>query len=222
MNVKHPGYIIGYTVIVSTLFGLLLSAVSAVTENQIDLNRKAKLNREVLNALGFGVPEGATSKDVDRIFSRHVEVKDLVLEGRQTPYRVYIAFEERGEGAKPTGYAFHIGGQGFWAPIHGILAVDSDLETIRGISFYQDEETPGLGHEINQPWFKDAFKGKTYRNAAGEIEILLTPQGKADKGPNEVDAITGASETSKAVQKFLAENLAAFQQARTTLGDGVG
>jgi Na+-transporting NADH:ubiquinone oxidoreductase subunit C len=217
MNVKHPGYVLGYTVLVSAAFGVLLSAFSALTERKIELNKKAKLNREVLRALAFEIPESASSEEVENFFGKHIEVRELNLPGRSTPYKVYVGFDNRAEQTNPVGYGFHIGGQGFWAPIHGIMALDPDLETIRGISFYQDDETPGLGHEINAEWFKDAFKGKKYRNPAGEIDILLTPRDKPDKVENEVDAITGASETSRAVQKFLNENLTTFQKAAEML-----
>jgi len=222
VNVKAPGYVIGYTVLVSICFGLVLSGFSAVTERQIELNKKAKLNREVLRAFGFEVPEDAASKDIESLFDRHIEVRKLDLEGRLTPYIVYVGYEDRKTSQVPVGYGFHIGGQGFWAPIYGIMAVESDMETIRGISFYQDDETPGLGHEINQPWFKEAFEGRKYRNDAGKIEILLTPRDTETKADNEVDAITGASETSRAVQKFLAENLTTFQKARERLKEKVG
>lgn len=217
MNVKNPGYIVGYTVLVSIGFGLLLSGFSALTARKIELNKKAKLNREVLRSLGFEVPEGASSEKVEELFAKHIEVREFDLPGRATPYEVFLGFEDKQPSAEPIGYAFHIGGQGFWAPIYGIMAVDPDLETIRGISFYQDDETPGLGHEINQDWFKEQFKGKKYRNQSGEIGILLTRRGLPDKAQNEVDAITGASETSRAVQKFLVDNLTTFQKAAEML-----
>jgi len=224
MNVKHPGYVLGYTIIVSALFGLLLSVVSALTAYRIGLNREAKLNREVLSALQI-VPEEEMKKmgpeEVDQFFQKHIDKRTLNLPDGPASYIVYVAYEEKKPGAEPIGYAIQIGGQGFWAPIHGILALEADMETIRGIAFYSDEETPGLGHEINSDWFRNAFKGKKYRNASGEIQMIFTPQGKPDKADNEVDSITGASETTKAVRKFLAANLATFQKARPLLEQGV-
>ena len=221
MNVKHPGYVLGYTIIVSALFGLLLSAVSAWTAKRIDLNREAKLNREVLSALQIDLPENAGAHEVDQFFNKHIDERTLNIPGGPAEYQVYVAYKEKEPGAKPIGYAIQIGGQGFWGPIKGILALDADMETIRGIAFYSDEETPGLGHEINSPWFRNAFKGKKYRDASGEIGLLFTPRDKPDKADNEVDSITGASETTKAVRRFLAANLATFQKARPLLEQGV-
>ena len=37
--------------------------------------------------------------------------------------------------------------------MYGYLSIDSDLETVAGISFYKHGETPGLGAEIVKSWF---------------------------------------------------------------------
>jgi Na+-transporting NADH:ubiquinone oxidoreductase subunit C len=219
MNVKDSKYVIGYTIVVSMIFGVVLSGFSAFTDKRIELNRRAKKEGEILRALQFEVPETATSEEIAKLYDQHIEKKEVAIEGRLDAFNIYMAYEDAETKTGPVGYAFDIGGQGFWAPIYGVMALNQDHETIRGISFYQDDETPGLGHEINQKWFKEQFEGKHYRNEKGEIEILLTTPGTTN-GDNEVDAITGASETSRAVQKFLKKNISDFQVAWKKLQEG--
>ena len=51
-------------------------------------------------------------------------------------------------------------GSGLWGPIWGFIALESDCNTIFGASFDHKSETPGLGAEIRESFFEDAFIGK--------------------------------------------------------------
>src|SRR5690606_9011452 len=53
-----------------------------------------------------------------------------------------------------------IEGKGLWSTMYGFLALDSDLKTIRGLTFYQHGETPGLGGEIDNPRWKSVWVGR--------------------------------------------------------------
>ena len=64
-------------------------------------------------------------------------------------------------------------GSGVWGPIEGVLALEPDMQTIRGVRFYKQEETPGLGGEIASDWFQAQFKGKTLVSAAGDPLQML-------------------------------------------------
>lgn len=88
-------------------------------------------------------------------------------------------------------------GAGLWGAIWGYVALDSDLKTIVGAYFDHASETPGLGAKIkDDPSFRAEFEGKQidYKDAAA-FEVV---KGGADPDDvNAVDAITGASITSK-------------------------
>src|SRR5690606_12927301 len=38
-----------------------------------------------------------------------------------------------------------VNGKGLWSTLYGYLALQSDLQTIQGVTFYEHAETPGLG-----------------------------------------------------------------------------
>ncbi len=93
-------------------------------------------------------------------------------------------------------------GQGLWGPIRGFLALDPDMKTVRGITFYEQEETPGLGGEIASSWFREQFKGKSIASSEGKPGIHIRRGGGAS-GANEVDAITGATMTCNKLEAII-------------------
>ncbi|HAK96672.1 MAG TPA: hypothetical protein DCM87_17185, partial [Planctomycetes bacterium] len=201
--------------------------VNQLTAAKIKANRQAVMYREIMRALGYVLRDDATSGEVLARFNAAVTAREYARAPGGPALVVWEGREETGvpgEGAAPRGkvigYAFRVGGVGFWGPIEGVLALEPDLATVRGISFFKDEETPGLGHEINTDWFRDAFKGTKLRNAEGAVGFEFTARGKEPKAPNEVDAITGATETTNSVRAFLARNIEAFLEAARTHGIG--
>lgn len=85
-------------------------------------------------------------------------------------------------------------GKGLWGPIWGYLAVAPDGKTIIGANFDHKSETPGLGGEITKKKFQNQFAGKQFISNGKLIHI-------------EVDAITGATKTSKGVDEMINETM---------------
>jgi Na+-transporting NADH:ubiquinone oxidoreductase subunit C len=93
------------------------------------------------------------------------------------------------------------------------MAVEPDLKTIRGLSFYEQSETPGLGAEITKEWFEKQFEGLVIPDKAGrDARLVGLVRPEAEAGPHEVHGITGATGTSNAVERLLNNTLRAFQQ----------
>ncbi|MEM1305395.1 MAG: NADH:ubiquinone reductase (Na(+)-transporting) subunit C, partial [Planctomycetota bacterium] len=49
------------------------------------------------------------------------------------------------EGGQTQGFIFPIYGKGLWSTLYGFIALEADGQTVRGITFYEHAETPGLG-----------------------------------------------------------------------------
>ena len=101
-----------------------------------------------------------------------------------------------------TMYAFPISGKGLWSMLYGYLALEADLETIAGISFYKHGETPGLGAEIEKDWFLTQFAGKKLYTGGEPAEFVVAKPGYA-AGDSAVDGISGATLTGKGVEILL-------------------
>lgn len=96
-------------------------------------------------------------------------------------------------------------GYGLWSTLYGFVALESDLNTIAGLGFYEHGETPGLGGEVDNPRWKSLWPGKqVYRD--GEVAISVI-KGSVDRNsPNadwQVDGLSGASLTTKGVNNLV-------------------
>jgi Na+-transporting NADH:ubiquinone oxidoreductase subunit C len=103
-------------------------------------------------------------------------------------------------------------GKGLWSTLYGFLALDADMNTIEGITFYQHGETMGLGGEVDNPNWKALWKERKALNDQGDVEIAVIKgrAGPAAEDPHEIDGLSGATMTSKGVsnlvQFWLGEN----------------
>lgn len=96
-------------------------------------------------------------------------------------------------------YVFLLWGNGLWSTMYGYLALETDLQTVKGITFYQHGETPGLGGEIDNPVWQARWIGKKVYNEAGQAALTVTKGGQAKDLNHQVDGISGATITSVAV-----------------------
>jgi Na+-transporting NADH:ubiquinone oxidoreductase subunit C len=121
---------------------------------------------------------------------------------------VFIAILEGGDSA----YIVPLRGKGLWGPIWGYISFKTDMNTVFGTTFDHKGETPGLGAEINQPWFKKPFIGKQIFTDDGKLVSITVVKGGAKPGDiHGVDAISGGTITSKGVQKMLLDNLTNYE-----------
>ncbi len=94
-------------------------------------------------------------------------------------------------------------GAGLWGPIWGYLAFDEDMNTVEGAVFDHKSETPGLGAEISQPKFYSQFHGKQIYDGSEMVSISVVKGGARDDDANGVDAISGGTITSRALEKTI-------------------
>jgi Na+-transporting NADH:ubiquinone oxidoreductase subunit C len=112
-------------------------------------------------------------------------------------------------------------GKGLWGPIWGYVSFNREdsaasgmphINTIYGVMFDHKGETPGLGAEINQPWFQFPFRGKKVFDESGKFVSIEVVKGGADpSSPHQVDAISGGTITSKGLQAMLDSCLRSYQ-----------
>lgn len=152
------------------------------------------------------------------------ELPNLRLEESRKPNKAerieYTTFYTRshveGGERRVDSYCIPIEGLGLWGMIYGFLALESDLETVRGITFYQHKETPGLGGEIDKEWWQDQWPGKRVVDADGKLVGVTVKKGKVDptvavEKERYVDGLSGATITSNGVTNFVRDDLEAYQ-----------
>ena len=108
-------------------------------------------------------------------------------------------------------YVIPMYGAGLWGPIWGYVAVDADGNTVYGANFSHESETPGLGARIAEQPFQDEFKGKhLYAGGAFKSVAVMKKGQKTPSGGEQVDALSGATITSRGVSTMLNDCLAPY------------
>jgi Na+-transporting NADH:ubiquinone oxidoreductase subunit C len=191
-----------YMFLISLFFTSLVSAVKSLNEKTIASNQALKFQRIILKVLDIASEKHLSDDQISRLFEERV--KDIRVEERT----LYIGYRE--DGQTILGYAFPVGGPGFWGPIQGMVAVNPDATKVLGIAFYKHMETPGLGGRITEDWFSSQFNGLRLFPIKGDRKIFYLKPAGTTGAPNELDAITGATNTSSAVEAFLNDELDYF------------
>jgi len=190
-----------YTIVYAGLLGLIcataLTAVNALTKEAYENNKKAKKAREIMKVLDVPFDANTSAEQIVEIQKQKVkeDADRATLYGVEKVYSSDHATEGRL-------WAIEFGGEGMWKPIKGLLCLKADMKTIYRITFYEQEETPGLGAKIADAPFQDGFRGKAIYDSSGNPGVRLQRAGTTSQD-NEIDAITGASITSAKVQDML-------------------
>ncbi|MGB5326276.1 MAG: Na(+)-translocating NADH-quinone reductase subunit C [Pseudomonadales bacterium] len=149
------------------------------------------------------------AKDPDRSVKLDSEQDIAKIQRRENQSLVYIVEGDNGAIDK---LILPVHGYGLWSTLYGFVALESDLNTVAGLGFYDHGETPGLGGEVDNPRWKAMWPGKkVYRDS--KVEIALKKGAVAPGEPNasyRVDGLSGATLTSRGVtnlvQFWLGEN----------------
>ena len=135
--------------------------------------------------------------------------KDVASIRRIARYQVIYLVKEKDEAGeeKIKKLIMPVKGYGLWSTLYGYIALDVDLNTVRGLTFYEHAETPGLGGEVDNPRWKSQWNGKLVYEASGNIKLKVI-KGKVDTSkPNakyEVDGLAGATITANGVTDLVA------------------
>lgn len=117
-----------------------------------------------------------------------------------------VLYEGIGKKGDIIGYAFKAKGYGYQGVIEIIAGIDAELKELRGMEVVESSETPGLGAEITKEPFKKQFRGLSVLPAVTFTKDKVTKN-------NEIQAITGATISTKAVAEILNKEIARIRQA---------
>ncbi|MEM6463241.1 MAG: Na(+)-translocating NADH-quinone reductase subunit C [Pseudomonadota bacterium] len=121
--------------------------------------------------------------------------------GRQSKYRtIYLLRTDAGAIDKVV---LPVHGYGLWSTLYGFIALESNGNDIFGLQFYEHAETPGLGGEIDNPRWKALWSGKKLRDDSGDLQITVDKNPPSAGIEYHVDAIAGATLTSRGVDNLV-------------------
>lgn len=170
---------------VSTASALMLAAVNAASKDVIIQNRERAFKEALISVLEIR----DDSKTIESLYEAKIK------ERKVKTGKIYLSME--GESAK--GAAFKLTGPGFWGPISVMVGVTLPDYKISGFEILEQGETPGLGARIEEAEFRKQFLAK-------KLDEVIIIKVKGEKpGSNDVSAITGATITSKSLEKIINE-----------------
>ncbi len=191
---------VAYMFLMTALFSSIVIGLTQLTRNQVQANETLALERAILSVLPGMLDQHKAMSNSEA----HLLFSEKVLAPDESSAGAYVLADN----GKIIAYALPIRGQGFWAPIRGIIGIAADRTTITGLAIYQQNETPGLGAEISKPEFTGPFKGKII--AAGDKPLAIKRPG-SNLDPHSVHAITGATQTSVRLETILNNALKDWQ-----------
>jgi len=190
--------------IAGLISGIILVGTYIYTAPIIKANKEAAMQRAI-----FKVLPNCTSYSTLKLTNGQLEEKaaeaDNKKEDNKEELLVYAGFNKNKD---LIGFAIPGSEPGFQDIIGAIFGYNAPDKVIIGFEVLESKETPGLGDKI----FKDADFQTNFTELAVEPEILSVKKGEK-KNPNEVEAITGATISSKAVVKLLNNTMSIWQEA---------
>jgi Na+-transporting NADH:ubiquinone oxidoreductase subunit C len=184
-------------VVVATVLAIAAMVLQPIQNANVELETKGA----ILKAAGVDVP----TEEVEAAYKANItEVSVATADGTLPLY-------ESKAGGKYL-YIIPVSGSGLWGPIWGYVAVEGDWNTIAGVVFDHKGETPGLGAEITTPKFTDQFVGKRLFEGSELVGITVLKGTGASRGNDHaVDAISGGTITSRAVETMIRATLGEYK-----------
>jgi Na+-transporting NADH:ubiquinone oxidoreductase subunit C len=234
-NVKALGFALAICLICSLALSFVAQTFRPLQERNVQIDTK----KNILKALKISTLNNPSSSDLasfySKINSNEVEslydsfVRSYVIDGEGNAFydkKVESLSDQEKSILFPVythvinddiiAYAIPISGKGLWSTLYGFLALEKDLNTVKGLTFYQHGETPGLGAEIEKDWFGNNFIGKKILDETGDIASITVIKGKVDantpKSEHKVDGISGSTMTSNGVTNLLRKDITFYNK----------
>ena len=179
---------------VAMLSGLLVVLTWQLTLHPIKENQRIMIEKAI-----FQVVPGARSRQ-----SYTITNSGLVNELQKNGLQFYAAYDDKGN---LKGVAAEAGAQGYADMVRLLYGYDPECQCVRGFSIIKMAETPGLGDKIltdkNFLANFDALDARLNSEQTALENSIVTVKSGSKKNPWEIDAISGATITSKAVGKAI-------------------
>ncbi len=242
MNTSSNGYVMGFAigvcVVISAALAMTANSLKPIQDEAAEFDRQKnvmmaaglvaaddkrtvaelkklyvdRVKEVVVNTKTGEVLAGKSSKDAAQL-NKEADAADKADKTAASRFRVVAT--TLGDGGKLESVVLPISGKGLWSTIYGYLALEGNLDTVRGVTFYKHGETPGLGGECENPMWCAQWKGKSIRDA-GKLVGIKVKKGKVDPSiaeekAHKVDGLSGATITSDGISRFVLADLTAFE-----------
>ncbi len=170
----------------------------------IELETGKKLSKEnytkILNPDNFNIKKLPHNPNLSIKIPKGMDIAGIK---RKSRYMIVYFVKQEGKIKK---IILPVYGLGLWSTMYGLLALDDDLKTVSAFTFYEHGETPGLGGEVDNPRWKNLWKGKIVfdKNWKLKIEIIKGKVNATKKDSKyKIDGLSGATITTRGVNNLV-------------------
>ncbi len=239
---QSNAYIITFSVILTVVLGLLLSGTSQILgpiqKKAVELDTKKQILGAVLDAETISK---MSSEEVLEYYGKRISSKVVDINGQEIEkdsdgnpivaenvdigknykkspenreYPLFI-FHAEGDEDSVESFIIPVYGSGLWDNIWGYVALQTDVITIKGVTFGHAAETPGLGARITSGNVQARYDGKKIFDDAGELVSVAMQKGEGKDysgDPHKVDGLSGATITANGVNDMLRNYLSHYKE----------
>jgi Na+-transporting NADH:ubiquinone oxidoreductase subunit C len=227
--VHKNSYVFIFAAIVTVTCSILLTSAATLLKSRQQENIALDMRKNIVEVAGI-VDEKQELKraQILKLYDDYIKSNVINLSGEVVPEKnatdlnpkkdrdlLPVYYSQKND--EIIAYIIPISGKGLWSTIYGYLSLEPDAVTVKGITFYQHGETPGLGGEIEKDWFKNNFVGKKIVSPEGKLVSVAVVKGKVEEKISEdeayhyVDGISGSTLTGNGLTKFLREKLTIYE-----------
>lgn len=225
MDKNSTAYVFGFAAVVTLVVAVALSFTSESLRPMKEANELTYKKRDILSGVLPDTKKMST-EDVNANFDQYIEqvkvnhLGEIIEDTLVMPIDIDVKKEKK----KPVeeqqlplfiatldgqkNYIIPVRGNGLWDEIWGFIALESDGNTVKGVSFDHKGETPGLGAEIkdNTAW-KAQFLGKELFTEDGKFVGVAVVKGGVKDPAHQVDGISGATITGDGVTDMIKKDI---------------
>jgi electron transport complex protein RnfG len=174
---------------------IALAKIYDLTKGPIAHQKRLEVLRAIKTVLPSydNEPDRDTAKLPMGIDKRGEEIQGVFYRGKKDDHLIGVAFRV-------------VSSEGYGGNIEVMVGLLPDGK-IHGVEVLSHMETPGLGAKINEAKFKDRFKSRNLSNTTWA----------AKKEAGDIDGITGATISSRAVIKAVKEGLEFYRDHGETI-----
>jgi len=247
INTDKNSYTIIFAIAMVVVVGALLAGISSVLKPNITANKITEKQQNILFAMGIADSEDPNefvpAEKAQELFEKYVGDEQYIITGssaEKTTKAFDVEVKKENDKVKQDSnyqrklplfigkkdgeefYVVPMRGNGLWDAIWGYVSLDKEFKTVKGAFFDHKGETPGLGANIKEAYFRDDFIGESILDASGNYKGITVKKGNADpknvdKNDNEVDAMAGATITGDGVTAMVKKGIRMYQPYFETL-----
>ncbi|UZO82568.1 Na(+)-translocating NADH-quinone reductase subunit C [Aquimarina sp. ERC-38] len=241
LDTNKNSYTIIFAIAMVVAVGSLLAFTASSLKSSIAANKRTEKQQNILFTMGITDPEDpeafVPADQAEALFQKYIGDEQYIVtngEAKKSNEAFDIVVKKEGDRVKDDPnylrkmplfvgkkdgeeyYIVPLRGNGLWDAIWGYVALDKNFTEIKGAYFDHKGETPGLGANIVEAYFRDDFIGEKIVDKAGNYMGVTVKKGNSDpkndrKDDNAVDALAGATITGDGVTAMIKNGVKMYQ-----------